>query len=104
MATDTTGSVLDDIKSLLVKVLVEQNKVHSRIAALEKAMDTDRTAEREFLIRVMTLSHQSAIAKASAPLLPSVIEDPFAELPLGDKAGFSYEELGILHDSPKTEE
>lgn len=93
---------LQDVRTLLVKMLVEQQKFQTQIAQLEKRLEEDRRADREFITSILHLlakPQQQQVVRLSM----SSYSDPFAELPLEHPDGFTKEELGI-YGAPKVAE
>lgn len=86
---------VSDMKTLLIKVLSSQLMLQSRISALESAMSRGQAADREFLLSAIQALRAPIPPFGAGPMAPSLIEDPFAELPLGHKDGYSAKELGL---------
>lgn len=87
--------LIRDSKTLLVKLLLEQQLVNKRIDQLQRSIAQERSEDRAFLMSIITLLH-----KPSAVVSLPQAHDPFEELPIGSAEGYTMEELGI-HGTPK---
>lgn len=87
--------LIQDCKSLLVKVLIEQQTLTKRVEQLGAAMKQERSDDRAFVMSIITLLHTKAPVSVTLPHTP----DPFEELPVGSAEGYSPEELGIYDSS-----
>lgn len=83
---------LTSIAPLLIKIVTGQLALQEKIKALEHHIAQERKDDRQFLLSIVQMLHKPT---PSGPVLVSTHIDPFEELPVGHKDGYTAEELGL---------
>lgn len=90
------AATLKSVTELLIKLMIEQNRVYTALTKLEQRIADEKTSDREFtmsIIKLLQSTKPNEMVKLSKPF------DPFEELPVGHPSGFTKEELGIVYQS-----
>lgn len=91
-----TEAQLTSIAPLLVKIVTGQIALQEKIKALEQHIAQERKDDRQFLLSIVQMLHKPS---PSGPVLVSTHIDPFEELPVGHKDGYTAQELGLYVNS-----